>query len=155
MKAAAWRTSPPEEQRRRTIYMFTKRSLLSPLLTAFDLADTTQPCVQRSVTTVAPQALALLNNEFVHARSTAFAKRVRSEAGPALDARIERAWWLALARAPREAEKLAAAEHLDAQRTRFAASPAPAESAANSPDELALASLCHVLFNVNEFVYVD
>jgi hypothetical protein len=155
MKAAAWRTSPPEEQRRRTIYMFTKRSLLSPLLTAFDLADTTQPCVQRNVTTVAPQALALLNNEFVHERSTAFAKRVRNEAGSALDAQIERAWWLALGRAPREAEKLAAAEHLAAQRARCAASPAAAESAAQAPEELALASLCHVLFNLNEFVYVD
>ena len=75
------------------------------------------------MTTVAPQALALLNNEFVHERSTAFAKRVLREAGSSTDSQIERAWWLALGRAPRESEKLAAAEHLAAQRTRFAASP--------------------------------
>jgi hypothetical protein len=153
MKAAAWRTSPPEEQRRRTIYMFTKRSLQSPLLTAFDQADTTQPCVQRNVTTVAPQALALLNNEFVHERSTAFARRVLSEAGTSAEAQIERAWWLALGRAPSESEKAAAAEHLAAQRTRFV--PAAETAAAPAADELALASLCHVLFNLNEFVYVD
>ena len=48
-KGAEWGTSPPDEQRRRSIYMFTKRSLLLPLLTVFDSSDTTQPCVQRNV----------------------------------------------------------------------------------------------------------
>jgi hypothetical protein len=46
--------------------MFSKRSLILPLMTVFDFADTTQPCCQRDVTTVAPQALALLNNELAH-----------------------------------------------------------------------------------------
>ena len=64
--------------------MMTKRSLLLPLMTTFDSSDTTQPCSQRNVSTVAPQALALLNNEFVHEQSDAFAARVRgrSRRGP-------------------------------------------------------------------------
>ena len=48
-KGDAWGTSPPEEQRRRSVYMMTKRSLLLPLMTTFDFADTTQP-VQPSAT---------------------------------------------------------------------------------------------------------
>ena len=67
-KGNAWGTSTPEEQRRRSVYMMTKRSLLLPLMTTFDFADTTQPCSQRNISTVSPQALALLNNDFVHER---------------------------------------------------------------------------------------
>ncbi len=61
--------------------MMTKRSLLLPLMTMFDFADTTQPCAQRNVSIVAPQALALLNNDFVHEQSDAFAERVEQRSG--------------------------------------------------------------------------
>ena len=80
-KGADWKQSSPHEQNRRSVYMFTKRSLLLPLMTVFDFADTTLPCAQRNISTVAPQALALLNNEFVHAQSDALAERVVREAG--------------------------------------------------------------------------
>ena len=61
-KGATWGVSSPEERRRRSTYIFTKRSLLVPLLTTFNFCDTTASCQKRDVTTVAPQALALLNN---------------------------------------------------------------------------------------------
>jgi hypothetical protein len=149
MKGKAWKDSPPEEQLRRSIYMFTKRSLLLPLMTIFDFADTTQPCAQRNVSTVAPQALALLNNEFVHEQSEALARRVAQEAGSEPAARIDRAWWLALSRAPTPDEQATAAAHVARQRERFTAQD-PATADARS-----LASLCHVLINLNEFIYVD
>ena len=190
MKGAEWKQSSPEEQRRRSVYMFTKRSLLLPLMTVFDFADTTQPCAQRNISTVAPQALALLNNEFVHEQSAALARRVVCDAGGDKDSQISRAWWLALGRAPTAAEGGSARAHLARQRERFAkvasggpltrSSPRsgegervaadPAKTAplgeptvARSseivppadPDQLALASLCHVLLNTNEFIYVD
>ncbi|MEX2119184.1 MAG: DUF1549 and DUF1553 domain-containing protein [Pirellulales bacterium] len=153
-KDAAWGTSPPDEQRRRSIYMMTRRSLLLPLMTTFDFADTTQPCSQRNISTVAPQALALLNNHFVHGQSTALAERVAREAGSQAADRIERAWWLALGRAPTLAEREAALAHLEVQRERFAAAN-NASAATPDPQHLALASLCHVLLNTNEFIYVD
>ncbi len=40
-KGAEWGSSPPDEQRRRSVYMMTKRSLLLPLMTTFDFSDTT------------------------------------------------------------------------------------------------------------------
>ena len=147
-KDDAWGTSPPEEQRRRSVYMMTKRSLLLPLMTTFDFADTTQPVAQRSISTVAPQALALLNNQFVHEQSTAMAARVRQEAGDDAAAQIDRAWWLALSRAPTDRERAAAAAHLDTQRKNT-------QEGDTAADERALASLCHVLLNLNEFIYVD
>ncbi len=159
-KSDAWGTSPPEEQRRRSIYMMTKRSLLSPLMTTFDFADTTQPCSQRSISTVAPQALALLNNDFVHEQSDAFAARVIREVGSDVQQQIERAWWLALSRAPSQTERDTALTHLHKQYARFANQTSSGQDKAKALSELdarqhALTSLCHVLLNTNEFIYVD
>jgi hypothetical protein len=155
-KSDAWGTSPPEAQRRRSIYMMTKRSLLLPLLTTFDFADTTQPCTSRNVSTVAPQALALLNNDFVHEQSRAFAERVARAAGDDRAAQVERAWWLALSRPPSDEERTAAVGHLATQTAHFAHADgrggALPDAAAR---QQALASLCHVLLNTNEFIYVD
>jgi hypothetical protein len=156
-KSDAWGTSPPDEQLRRSVYMMTKRSLLLPLLTVFDFADTTQPCSQRNVSTVAPQALALLNNEFVHQQSGTFAERVMREAGDDAAAQIERAWWLALARAPSDGERAAAVSHMTTQCQNFTAKAAQDGKTLTQADarRQALASLCHVLLNTNEFIYVD
>ena len=117
------------------------------MLQAFDFCDTTQPCAKRDVTTVATQALALLNNHFVHSRSNDFARRVAKEAGADADRRIERAWRLAFGRSPQRAENAAALSHLREQRAHFVT--------ADDPEHQALASLCHVLLNTNEFIYID
>lgn len=151
-KGAAWGQSSEIERRRRSIYMYTQRSLLLPLMTIFDFADTTLPCAQRNVTTVAPQALALLNNDFVHAQSQQFALRVTREAPADASARVDLAWRLALGRGPSASEQALALEHLQRQQTRFAAR---ADVDASQAEPLALASLCHVLLNLNEFLYVD
>jgi hypothetical protein len=145
MKGAAWKPSPAEEQGRRSVYVFSKRGLLPPLLTTFDLPDTTLPSCQRDVTTVPTQSLALLNNPFVHEQSAALAKRVGRDIEP--KEQVRRAWRLALGRSPRQSELDAALAHLERQAARFAARPDPKLDA--------LASLCHVLLNTNEFLYVD
>jgi len=145
MKGEAWKPSPPAEQNRRSIYIFAKRGLLSPLLTTFDFPDTTLPSCQRDVTTVPTQALALLNNPFVHEQSTALAKRIGT--GGLHADQAKRAWQLALGRAPRPSELEVAIAHLEKQDRTFATRHNPAIDA--------LSSLCHVLLNCNEFVYVD
>ena len=159
-KGATWGKSGPAERSRRSIYIFTKRSLLLPLMTTFDFCDTTKPTGQRNVTTVAPQALALLNNRFVHDVSEAFARRVVAEAGADPARRIERAWRLAFGRAPSKDEQSAALAYLSEQRTHFDArlGDGAARSTETKPvdlDHLTLASLCHVLLNANEFLYLD
>lgn len=137
-KDGAWKPSPPQEQNRRAIYMFSQRSLLPPLMTTFDFVDTTLPCVQRPVSTVAPQALALLNNSFAHERSSALAERVVRETAaqgtpdPLVDLQIRRCWQLALGRDPSSAEANAARNHLQTQAMRFAKS-VKETAAVNSP----------------------
>jgi len=126
-KSSAYAASPPNEQRRRSVYIFAKRHLLPPLMTTFDFADTTLPCGERNVTTVAPQALTLLNNEFPHGRSTALANRVITAAGDDLDAQLAAAWRFTLSREPTAAEMQLARQHVERQRQRFE-NPAPAEN---------------------------
>lgn len=145
MKGAAWKASPPEEQGRRAVYVFAKRGLLPPLLTTFDLPDTTLPNCKRDVTTVPTQSLALLNNPFVHQQSAVLAKRIgtkrdRSE-------QVTQAWRFALGRSPKPNEMTVALSHLERQARIYSQRPDPALDA--------LTSLCHVLLNTNELMYVD
>ena len=114
-KGASWGVSSAEERRRRSIYIFTKRSLLVPLMTTFNFSDTTASCPKRDVTTVAPQALALLNNHFVHGRSAALARKITAEVGTNRGRQIERVWQRALGRSPSVTETKDALSHLDAQ----------------------------------------
>ena len=158
-KAAAWTASPESEQLRRSLYIFTQRSLLPPMLTAFDLCDTTLPCGQRDVTIVAPQALTLLNNEFIHHRAESLAKRISeriSEGQPDFaNGQIDAVWRSILNRPPSEGEMLMGAEHIARQSERFQLPESENSKRTLSPHELALASLCLVLFNSSEFIYVD
>ncbi len=123
MKGAAWKPSPPAEQGRRSVYIFAKRGLLPPLLTTFDLPDTTLPSCQRDVTTVPTQSLALLNNPFVHDQSAALAKRIGTD--EERKEQVAHAWRLALGRDPRDAEVTAALAHLAKQADAFAKRPGP------------------------------
>ena len=106
------------------------------------------------MTLVAPQALALLNNEFVHEQSRRLAERIHRDAADR-KGRVSQAWRAVLGRDPRPSEAAAAAEHLERQRAHFATSRLAGDSTTSDPERLALASLCHVLLNSNEFLYVD
>ena len=144
-KSSAWEASSEQDQLRRSLYIYSKRGLLPPLMTTFDFADTTLPCGQRDVTTSPTQALALLNNSFVHTRSDALARRVVALAPEDVTEQVRHAWLFTLGREPDASEKALAIKHIAAQRARFA----------DDSEFLALASLGHVLLNSNEFLYVD
>ena len=69
-------------KRRRSIYIFAKRSLAVPELELLDAPDTTGSCDRRMVSTTGPQALTFLNGLFIHQQANAFASRLIDEAGP-------------------------------------------------------------------------
>ena len=147
-KSAAWKASPAEERKRRSLYMITKRNLLWPLMTAFDFPNTELPCGNRDVTTVAPQALSLMNNAFVHERSQRLAKDIQ-DSTEQLSNQIQLIWQRIFGRNPSSQEQELAKSHIHQQTVHFKA------HSAENPDFLALASCCHGLINSNEFLYVD
>ena len=120
MKSSAWQASPQEEQLRRSLYMFSKRGLLPPMMTTFDFCDVTQSCGQRDVTTVPTQALALMNNRFVHDRSETLARSIATETNDPSE-QAQQLWSRVLERDPSKAELKMAVKHLADQSRRFAA----------------------------------
>jgi hypothetical protein len=118
-KASAWNASPEADQNRRSLYMFTQRSLLPPLMTTFDLCDTTLPCGQRDVTIVAPQALTLLNNEFVHKRAEALATRLLNGDSVSLNDAVSETWRAILRREATAEEIAMSMQHVNRQLIRF------------------------------------
>ncbi|MFY9255195.1 MAG: PSD1 and planctomycete cytochrome C domain-containing protein [Fuerstiella sp.] len=155
-KSAAWNPSPAEQQLRRSVYMFSKRGLLPPMMTAFNFSDATQSCGKRDVTTVPTQALVLMNNPFVHGRSSKLAASIIANTDQT-QLRVTQLWSAVYGRKPTAAESVLAQQHLETQLERFQQLPATSaqESPSTSDEALALASLAHVLLNSNEFIYVD
>lgn len=150
-KSDAWQASPPEEQTRRSLYMYLKRGLLPPMMTTFDLCDPTLSRGQRNVTIVPTQALVMLNNRFVHERSEYLATNIARDSSDRKE-QIRHAWSRVLRRQPSGRELAAAEQYLAIQTRTFYSD---GEGIDPNPEILALASLCHALMNSNEFMFVD
>src|SRR5439155_11271338 len=104
----------PAERHRRTVYALKVRTLRDPALSAFDQPPPDQSCERRAASTVAPQALCLLNGQASHDRALALARRLEREADtPA--GRIDRAFRLVFGRAPTEPERVRSLAHVAAQ----------------------------------------
>jgi hypothetical protein len=121
------------EARRRTVYRFVVRSVPNPLLDCLDAADPNVNTPVRNTTITALQALALLNDAFIVAQARHFAERLRrmSDDPPR---QIEIAYALAFGRPPLADERDALAEYAIRH---------------------GLANACRLLFNTNEFAFVD
>ena len=101
-----WEYPKGNQQRRRSVYIFIKRTMGVPLLENFDYVNTSQPIGIRPTTTVAPQALMLLNSDFMKEQAEYFALRLHHEEHSNDRSLIQRAFQIALGRkaTPKEIE---------------------------------------------------
>src|SRR5205085_5596436 len=83
--------------RRRSVYFTVKRSNLIPMMVVFDAPEALTPIADRATTTIAPQALLLMNNPQVREYARALAKRA---AGATPEASVRSAHEIGLGRAP-------------------------------------------------------
>jgi hypothetical protein len=90
---------------RRSVYAPVFRNALPEFFEVFDFADPSVCTGRRNSSTVAPQALFLMNHPFVLEQARHAANALRSEAGLDDAARVTRAYRLALGRSPTEAEQ--------------------------------------------------
>ena len=119
---------------RRSVYVYSKRSIRYPMFETFDQPNLINSCERRTRSTIAPQALLLMNNNFLLVQARRFAERLRREAGDDLEAQVDRAFHLALGRAPSKVETAKAIIYVKDGQNR-------------------LEEFCQALFNLNEFVY--
>jgi hypothetical protein len=138
-----------ESQRRRSIYFTVKRSNLVPMMQVFDAPEALSSIGERPSTTIAPQALLLLNNPNVRRCASAFARRL----SPALDRSasdaVRQGYSIAVGREPIGEELHDCAGFLEKQIAIQKSAGKP------NPREAALLDFCQVLLCLNEFVYVD
>ncbi|MBI1896918.1 MAG: PSD1 domain-containing protein [Acidobacteria bacterium] len=120
---------------RRSVYIFSKRTIPVPMLEVFDKPDTITSCARRNRSTIPTQALILMNNAFVIRQAGHLGERLKRETGGAPEKVVERAFELALARPPTDRERDRAVKFLRA-----------------NPGSLA--EFCQTVFNLNEFAYV-
>jgi hypothetical protein len=122
----------------RSVYLPAFRNAPAEMLEVFDVADASVTTGRRNASTVAPQALYLMNNAFVLEQSRAAAARLLAERHPDDRARLVRAWRLVLGRPPGEGEAAVALRHL----------------ASSTPPEQGWTSLFHALFASADFRYL-
>jgi hypothetical protein len=156
-KLQGWYADPLEQCDVRSVFLIQKRSLPVPFLQPFDLPDGVTPCARRSTTTVAPQALTLLNSDTTVRLARALAERITFEKTSARrDANqlIDRAFELTLLRGPESSElqqcRSTFDRDMDVHRKHLG--PLAGETDVKLT---ALTDVCRALMNVNEFVYVD
>jgi hypothetical protein len=118
----------------RSVFLVQKKTVRVPFMETFDLPENSVSCPRRAESTVAPQALSLLNGSTTIDAAKALAARVEKQAGADDAARVRAAFVAALQREPDEAEAAACLKLLKGR---------------------SLVELCRALLNVNEFLYAD
>ena len=158
---AGWGTSDDRQRSRRSVYIFAKRTLGVPMMEAFDTPVPDRPEPARQTTTIAPQALILLNSKFVDEQAAAFAGRL---IGPGEDSETasnaaicQRAIRLALARDATLGEVKVLSAFLDRSTAANRQSTDEGSSTTSETESrrAAVEQLARLVLNLNEFIYVD
>lgn len=123
---------------RRTLYVFLDRMDLPSLYSTFDFPSPSASCPQRAATTVAPQALFLMNNGFMDGVVEGILSRPEIRSARGSSDRIVRLYGLLYGRNPTEAEQRVGGNYL-----------------ARTGEKAGWGRYVHGLLMANEFVFVD
>jgi Protein of unknown function (DUF1553)/Protein of unknown function (DUF1549)/Planctomycete cytochrome C len=152
----------PADAGRRSVYVFARRNYQLTELGVFDQPTVAVNCTCRTNSAVVCQSLALLNGRFSFEQAALFARRVKRLAGQDQGHEIEMAFRIALGRCPTAEETTLTAWLLKQQADRYRATakrtPAknpPSQAGQIAASDAALADLCHMLINTNEFLHAQ
>lgn len=142
-------SGPADGAGRRSIYLEVRRNFLPPLMRAFDTPVPFTTVGRRTVSNVPAQSLILMNDPMIQAEAERWARQAIADGSTSTAARLEGLYRTAFGRSPDGAEVASAAAFLEAQGRRYQ------DTDGAAPDDLRVwADLCHVLFNVKEFIYL-
>jgi len=131
---------------RRSVYLQYRRTEIPTMMDTFDYPEMGPNCLIRSVSTVSPQSLMLMNNNHIRELAANFACRVEKllAAGDGAEAKVDAVYHLALTRDPSEEEREIGVDALK-----------ELEVAWSGDSGGALETFCHTILNSAAFVYVD
>lgn len=130
---------------RRSVYLPIVRNNVYDMFQLLDYPDAAVPTGDRPTTTVAPQALLMMNSDFVLNCSTGLAKRVLRDPSLTDETRVRDVYLQAYGRSPSASELSESLQYLGAVERAISS---------EQPREQAWRSLCHVILSANEFLYV-
>ncbi len=168
-----WTVSKDQDDwNRRSLYIFTRRSVAYPMLATFDMADPSLAHSKRNVTTTPLQALTLYNDEFVYQWSQDLAGEVLRKAGDGESDQVALLYQVLFARKPDRTERATIHQYLQehqkviAQKAgdgklvlglpvayRPGEKPQPVLAITDPIRQAAFVDLVHTVVNSNEFVY--
>ena len=138
------RNGPVDGDRRRSIYIEVRRNFLSPMMLAFDTPIPFNSIGKRNQSNVPAQALILMNDPLVIEQAEKWATRILDAPGDQSE-KLNSAFECAMGRLPDAQEQENLINFINTQ----------AESYGANPDDLRVwKDLCHVLFNLKEFIYL-
>jgi hypothetical protein len=152
----------PDDKPRRSVYLQVRRTKPVAFLAAFDAPTVELNCDRRVGTTSAPQALMLMNSDFILKQAGHFAARIRKETPPDFERdrvmkmdtkNVRPAQYAAFAW--RETYQRTATTEEIAFATQFLAMQIYRLRAHADPELAALTNLCQQLLSSNEFLHVD
>ena len=141
---------PLDGNGRRSIYISIRRNFLSPMMLAFDMPQPSAPMGKRTVSNVPAQALIMMNDPLVIEQASLWAKRLLATPDLSPQQRIELMYQQAFARTPTSNESSAAIAFLSEQAKRHGIPEVQAQTSHTT-----WADLCHVMFNVKEFIFIN
>ena len=115
------------------------------MLTAFDKPTPFTTIGKRMVSNSPAQPLIMLNNEFVHQQAAIWAAALLKSGNAAANELINRAYWQAFGREPEAWEAEVAVEFVEQRQ----------KAAGDDSLKQPLTDLCHTLFNVKEFIFIN
>ena len=155
-----WVQSKGEDQYRRSVYTFIRRSAPYPSLVTFD-SPSREFCTVRRVRTNTPlQALTGLNDPYFFAAARALAKRLVTEGGATLAERINYGYRLTVGRPAAASEMSKVSEFYQKELAAYQSDESAAYKTlaakpgdlANAPEMAALTMVANVLLNMDEAV---
>ncbi|MBL4886597.1 MAG: DUF1553 domain-containing protein, partial [Planctomycetaceae bacterium] len=141
---SGWGKSSKEDQNRRSIYIFIKRSLILPELASFDFPDTDTTCEARFTTIQPAQALGMMNGHFLNQQAELFAQRLQNEVGDDAQKQVSRALSLVCCKTPTEKEIAQGLQLMEKLQHKHQLS-----------KQDTLKFFCLYALNLNEFMFVD
>jgi hypothetical protein len=143
-------SGPLDGAGRRSIYTAIRRNFLPPMMMAFDMPTPYTTVGRRGASNVPAQALILMNDPFVAEQAKRWAQRVLAEEGVTAEQRVRSLYLTAFSRPPSDAETQQALAFLRDQGAAYGLDVSHAMT-----DERPWTDLCHVLFNVKEFIFLN
>jgi hypothetical protein len=128
-----WDTDYTDKSRKRSVYVYQQRTLSMPFLQTFDSLVCEDSRPMRRTSTTPLQALAMFNGKLVNQEAEHFANRIKAQSSNPSD-RIKWAFRAGLGRLP-SAEEV--------------------KDLLPFAEDQNLNRLARIIFNTNEFVYVD